>query len=50
MENYFDQASKKLYSGEKLNEAKPEFFYQTGVTPEKIEKARDHYNKVKDLP
>ncbi len=50
MEHYFDQASKKFYSGQALGEAKPEFHYQTGVTPEKIEKARNHYEKVKHLP
>ena len=50
MERYFKQASDKFYKGGELNEAKPEFHYQTGVTPEKIERARDHYEKVKELP
>mmetsp|Transcript_19401 Transcript_19401/g.18508 ORF Transcript_19401/g.18508 Transcript_19401/m.18508 type:complete len:133 (+) Transcript_19401:153-551(+) len=50
MEKYFSTISKKYYSGEDLADAKPEFCYQTGVTPEKIERARDHYAKVKDLP
>jgi hypothetical protein len=50
MERYFKQASDKFYQGGELNEAKPEFHYQTGVTPEKIERARDHYEKVKELP
>lgn len=50
MERYFKSASDKFYHGEKLSDAKPEFHYQTGVTPEKIERARDHYEKVKHLP
>jgi isopenicillin N synthase-like dioxygenase len=50
MEDYFKGASDKFYSGEKLNEAKPEFHFQVGVTPEKIERARNHYEKVKHLP
>ncbi len=50
MERYFKQASDKFYHGEKLDDAKPEFHYQTGVTPEKIERARDHFEKVKHLP
>ena len=50
MEKYFERASKDLYEGRELNDAKPEFHYQTGVTPEKIEIARNHYERVKDLP
>ena len=50
MENYFKGASDRFYSGERLNDAKPEYHFQVGVTPEKIERARDHYEKVKDLP
>lgn len=50
MEKYFDKTSKIYYDGQKVNDAKPEFNYQTGVTPEQIEKARNHYEKVKHLP
>jgi len=50
MERYFSQASDKLYSGESLSDAKPEYHYQVGVTPEKIERARNHFEKVKHLP
>ena len=50
MERYFSQASDKLYSGEILSDAKPEYHYQVGVTPEKIERARNHFEKVKHLP
>jgi len=50
MESYFDSRSKAFYSGKPLEDAKPQYHYQTGVTPEKIEKARDHYVSVKHLP
>jgi hypothetical protein len=50
MEDYFQSVSDRFYKGEKLSDAKPEYHYQTGVTPEKIERARDHHEKVKDLP
>eukprot|EP00347_Sterkiella_histriomuscorum_P013073 403366126 len=50
MEQYFDKTSEIYYNGKKLDDAKPEFNYQTGVTPEQIEKARNHYEKVKHLP
>jgi hypothetical protein len=42
MENYFDSRGKQLYSGEKLQDVKPEHHYQVGVCPEKQEIARDH--------
>lgn len=50
MESYFQRTSKPFYEGKKISDAKPEFHYQVGVTPEKIEKARNHYERVKDLP
>lgn len=50
MEDYFQQTSDKYYKGEKLTDAKPEFHYLSGVTPEKIERARNHHEKVKHLP
>ena len=50
MEKYFKQASDRYYSAGELPDAKPQYFYQTGVTPEKIERARNHFEKVKDLP
>ena len=50
MEEYFDNAARPYYEGKKLSEAKPEYHYQVGVTPEKIEKARNHYERVKHLP
>ncbi len=50
MERYFDKTSKEYYEGRQVKDAKPEFHYQTGVTPEMIEKARNHYERVKHLP
>ena len=44
MEKYFEATSKKYYAGEALEDCKPELNYQTGVTTEKQEKARNHYN------
>lgn len=39
-----------LYAGEELEDAHPELSYQTGVTPESVEKARNHAKIVEDLP
>lgn len=50
MEQYFAKTSKQLYEGEKLKDTRPEYHYLTGVTPEKIERARNHYERVKNLP
>ena len=50
MESYFEKVSKPFYEGRTITDARPEYHYQTGVTPEKIERARNHYEKVKDLP
>ena len=35
MEKYFELTSLKYYSGEKLDDCKPEFNFQAGVTTEK---------------
>ena len=35
MEKYFESRGQKLYAGEKLEDAKPEYHYQVGVCPEK---------------
>jgi hypothetical protein len=42
VEKYFNSVSKKFYAGEVLKDARPDLCYQTGVTPEGLEKARDH--------
>ena len=49
MEKYFKSTSEKFYSGKSLADCKPEFNYQAGVTTEKVEKARNHYELVKDM-
>ena len=42
MEEYFELEGRKLYSGEKLVDCKPELNFQAGVTPERQERARNH--------
>ena len=49
VEEYFDQVSKRYYAGEEMPDCKPEYFYQTGVTPEGKERARDHQATVDSL-
>ena len=44
MERYFDQDTHK-----KLPDARPQFHYQVGVTPERIERPRNHCNRMKEL-
>ena len=46
MEKYFESRGKILYSGEKLDDAKPEFHYQVGVCPEMQEIARPHAKRM----
>jgi isopenicillin N synthase-like dioxygenase len=42
IEKYFEQTGKKYYAGEPLKDMRPELNYQTGVTPESTEKAKNH--------
>mmetsp|Transcript_4559 Transcript_4559/g.6903 ORF Transcript_4559/g.6903 Transcript_4559/m.6903 type:complete len:348 (-) Transcript_4559:146-1189(-) len=42
LEKYFDDISKRFYAGEPIKDARPELCYQTGVTPENVEHARNH--------
>jgi len=46
MEKYFKDRGEKYYKGEILKDAKPEIFYQAGVTPELKERARNHIKLV----
>lgn len=47
MENYFESRSKRYYSGEQnLEDFYPQLGYQTGATPEGVEKARDHKDQM----
>ena len=50
VEQYFDSVSKRYYAGEEMKDCKPEYFYQTGVTPEGLERARCHKELVDSLP
>lgn len=49
MEDYFERTGELFYTGEKVADIKPETFYQVGATPEFIEKARDHAEKLAQL-
>lgn len=49
MEKYFLEQSKVFYNGQKLEDCKPEVNFQAGVTPEKIERARNHYKIAETL-
>jgi hypothetical protein len=49
MENYFERTGELFYTGEKVPDIKPECHYQVGATPEFIEKARDHSEKLLSL-
>ena len=42
VEQYFEEQGEKYYRGEVLKDCHPELSYQTGITTESIEKARDH--------
>ena len=48
VEKYFADVSQKYYAGEKLEDCRPDLCYQSGVTPEKQEKARDHSQLYKN--
>ena len=49
MEDYFNQVSEDYYQGRPLTDAKPQFHYLVGVTPDNVEKARKHEKKIKTL-
>lgn len=49
MEGYFMSRSKRFYSGKKIPDIMPEYGYQTGATPEYIEKARPHEEFINSL-
>lgn len=46
MVKYFQEQSEILYSGRALEDARPETGYQVGVTPELIERAREHQSTI----
>lgn len=49
MEKYFDTVSGPYYQDKTLKEAKPEYHYLVGATPENQEKARKHEKKIRTL-
>lgn len=48
MTRYFESQSQKYYRGEPLEDARPQYGYQVGVTPELIERAREHGDTIKN--
>jgi isopenicillin N synthase-like dioxygenase len=50
MEQYFKTTSEKFYNGQQLIDCKPEFNFQAGVTTERVEKARNHQQLLKQIP
>ena len=46
MEDYFAQTGEAFYRGQEVDDIKKEHHYQVGATPEYIEKARDHSEKL----
>ncbi|CAI2373022.1 unnamed protein product [Moneuplotes crassus] len=48
LENYFLSRGEMFYNNEELKEARPDIHYQVGVTPENIEKARNHCKRFED--
>ena len=49
MEDYFERTGELFYTGEKVDDIKPECFYQVGATPEFIEMAHNHSEKLQQL-
>ena len=50
VESYFESVGQKYYNGENLVDMRPELSFQTGVTPESTEKARNHEAIAASLP
>ena len=50
VERYFESISDDYYAGGELADMRPELSFQTGVTPESMEKARDHHALANRLP
>ena len=50
IESYFETVGEAYYRGEELKDCRPELSYQTGVTPESVERARDHSKLLARIP
>jgi len=46
MARYFKKRSEQFYKGDKLEDCFPENGYQVGVTPELVERAREHQGTI----
>ena len=49
MEEYFANVGDRFYANERVDDIKPEHHYQVGATPEYIEKAREHTERLTAL-
>ena len=47
METYFEKRAQVLYAGGQPEDIKPEHMYQVGCTPENVEMARPHEERLK---
>ena len=47
LEQYYVRASSQFYTGVVVPEIKPEFHYQIGATPENVEHARNHCERIR---
>lgn len=50
VEKYFEKTGEDYYAGGELADSRPSLNFQVGITPELVEKARDHEELVKSLP
>jgi len=50
MERYYNRAGQQLYNGEQVAEIHPELHFQVGATPENTERARNHCERMNNLP
>jgi len=48
MEKYFESRGNMVYSGQDLEDEKPEYHYQVGVCPKNNEIARNHSEKIRN--
>jgi len=48
MEQYFESRGEMYYSGQTLDDAKPEYHYQVGVCPKESEIAKNHSQKIRN--
>jgi hypothetical protein len=49
MEDYFEKTGNMYYAGQEIEDIKPEYHYLVGATPEYVEMARDHSERITEL-